>query len=71
MDVDVAGSAISIFSCFFVLTMFALVTFSLYWVFTDSERRGKTGCMWLLIAFFTWPWGVLAYYVLRDREVKL
>ena len=44
---------------------------SLAWVYKDSEARGKTGCMWLLIAFFTWPWGVVAYYLLRDKRVQL
>ena len=44
---------------------------SLVWLYNDAEVRRKTGCLWLLIAFFTWPLGVIAYLILRDREVRL
>jgi hypothetical protein len=44
---------------------------SLIWVFTDSQNRGKTGCIWLLLVLFTWPIGLIAYFVVRDQEVRL
>jgi hypothetical protein len=44
---------------------------SLIWVFTDSQSRGKTGCIWLLLVLFTWPVGLIAYFVVRDQEVRL
>ena len=44
---------------------------SLIWVFTDSQKRGKTGCIWALLVLFTWPIGLIAYFVVRDQEVRL
>ena len=41
------------------------------WVYQDAEARGKTGCLWLLIVFFTWPFGFIAYLLLRDKTVQL
>lgn len=53
------------------LAFFALMIGSVLWVYADSEKRGKAGCLWALIAWFTWPFGLLAYFLLRDREVRL
>jgi hypothetical protein len=50
---------------------FLLYIGSLIWVFTDSQSRGKTGCIWLLLAMFTWPIGLIAYFVVRDQDVRL
>jgi hypothetical protein len=44
---------------------------SLIWVYVDSQNRGKTGCIWLLLMLFTWPIGLIAYFVVRDQEVRL
>jgi hypothetical protein len=41
------------------------------WVYLDAQKRRKTGCLWLLIAFFTWPFGVAAYAFLRDKTIQL
>ena len=56
--------------CFSLLMLIAYIT-SLIWVYNDSEKRGKTGCLWVLIVFFTWPFGLIAYWLLRDQEVVL
>ena len=53
------------------IVMLVLLAASLVWVYLDAQKRGKTGCLWLLIAFFTWPFGVVAYLVLRDKTVQL
>jgi hypothetical protein len=53
------------------LTMFVALAGSLVWVYVDANAHGKTGCLWVLIAFFTWPLGVLAYALLRGRTVNL
>lgn len=58
------GSALS-------LSLFVVFLASLVWLNLDAQRSGKTGCLWLLIAFFTRPFGVIAYLLLRDREVIL
>jgi hypothetical protein len=55
--------------CF--LAIFILTLVAMFWVYRDAEARGKTGCLWLLLISATGPLGVIAYLVLRDREVKL
>ncbi|MEO8285232.1 MAG: hypothetical protein ABI670_02210 [Chloroflexota bacterium] len=71
MEVDVFGSIVAIVVMLLVMAFLISIVVSLLWLYRDAERRGKTGCMWLLIAFFTWPWGVIAYYLLRDKQVTL
>lgn len=61
-------------SCFVGLCMLAILILGLvamFWVYQDAEKRGKTGCIWLLLISATGPLGLIAYLILRDREVKL
>jgi hypothetical protein len=61
-------------SCFVGLCVLAILILGLvamFWVYQDAEKRGKTGCLWLLLISATGPLGIIAYFVLRDREVKL
>jgi hypothetical protein len=51
-----------------ILTLLAA---SLTWVYRDAASHGKTALVWLLIAFFTWPFGVLVYAMTRGRTVRL
>jgi len=53
------------------LAFLALFAGSLIWLYQDAESRDKAGCLWVLIAWFTWPFGLLAYLLLRDRDVRL
>ena len=55
----------------FMLAIFILTLAAMFWVYRDAERRGKTGCLWLLIISATGPLGFIAYLILRDREVRL
>ena len=55
--------------CF--LAIFILTLVAMFWVYRDAEARGKTGCLWLLLISATGPVGIIAYFVLRDREVRL
>jgi hypothetical protein len=71
MDTNVFGNFVLIVGICFGLLMLIFFIISLVWVYRDSEQRGKTGCLWLLIVFFTWPFGLIAYYLLRDQEVTL
>jgi hypothetical protein len=48
-----------------------LLVASLIWVYRDAENRGKSGCLRILIIWVTWPLGLIAYLLLRDREVRL
>jgi hypothetical protein len=71
MDANVFGNLLLISGVVFALIMLMLYILSLVWIYRDSEQRGKTGCLWVLIIFFTWPFGLIAYLLLRDQEVKL
>jgi len=53
------------------LVFLALFAWSLIWVYQDAESRGKAGGLWVLIVWFTWPLGLLAYFLLRDQDVRL
>lgn len=71
MSPDTFGNLLVILGGLCGVGTLGLFVASLAWVYVDAQGRGKTGCLWLLIAFFTWPFGVLAYFLLRDRPVQL
>jgi hypothetical protein len=71
MNADVFGILLMIGGICFGLLMLILYIVSLVWVYRDSEQRGKTGYLWVLIIFFTWPFGLIVYFLLRDQEVIL
>lgn len=71
MSGDEFGTLMAVVSIFFGILFMILWIGSLIWVYQDAEKRGKTGCLWLLLLWFTWPIGLVAYLVLRDKEVKL
>lgn len=71
MDANTFGTVLFIFGTLLAIAFVIGWVVSLVWVYRDAEHRGKTGCMWLLIAFTSWPWGVIAYYLLRDKQVRL
>lgn len=71
MDANIFGDIFLVSGFLFALVMMVLYIVSLVWVYNDSEARGKTGCLWVLIVFFTWPFGLIAYFLLRDQEVVL
>ncbi len=71
MSGDEFGSLIIIGSILFMVIFFVLWIGSLIWVYQDAEKLGKSGCIWLLLLWFTWPIGLIAYLVVRDKEVRL
>lgn len=71
MEADVFGNLLLIGTICFSIVMLIAYIVSLVWVYQDAGKRGKTGCLWLLIVFFTWPFGLIAYFLLRDEEVVL
>jgi hypothetical protein len=45
---------------------FGLFVWSLAWVYGDAERRGKSGCLVVLvILFFGWPLSLLLWLAFR------
>jgi hypothetical protein len=71
MSGDEFGTLMIIGSILFMIIFLILWIGSLIWVYQDAEKRGKSGCIWLLLLWFTWPFGLIAYLVVRDKEVKL
>ena len=65
---DLIGSCL-VGLCVIAILILGLV--AMFWVYQDAEKKGKTGCIWLLLISATGPLGLIAYLVLRDREVKL
>jgi hypothetical protein len=71
MSGDEFGTLMIIGSILFMIIFLILWIGSLIWVYQDAEKRGKSGCIWLLLLWFTWPFGLIAYLVVRDKEVRL
>ena len=71
MSGDEFGSLIMVGSILFMVIFLVLWIGSLIWVYQDAEKLGKSGCIWLLLLWFTWPIGLIAYLVVRDKEVRL
>jgi hypothetical protein len=71
MDANAFGTILVIVTALVALAVIGLALYSLVWVYTDSRARSKSALVWLLVAFYTWPFGVLVYYLTRKQEVKL
>ena len=71
MSGDTFGALFVLFGLLCAAVFMVLYIVSLVWLYRDSQAHGKTGCMWVLIVWFTWPFGLLAYILLRDRQVIL
>lgn len=65
---DIIGSLFAVLcgGAFFIAFLASLV-----WAYNDANNRGKSGCIWILIIWITWPLGLLAYLLLRDQDVRL
>lgn len=44
---------------------------SIVWAFGDAKTRGKSGCLVaILVAFLSWPLGLIAWLIFRPDETK-
>ncbi len=71
MSSEVFGNLLVISMICAGLLFFFIWIASLVWVYQDARQRDKTAVLWLLIVSFTWPFGVVVYYLLRDEKVVL
>jgi uncharacterized membrane protein YozB (DUF420 family) len=69
MELD--NSLILTYSILTAALFFVFYIGSILYVYNDAEKHRKTGCLWALLLWFTWPVGLIAYLILRDREVRL
>ena len=65
----VAAAIGAIFVAFLALGILAVYIGSIVWAYNDAESRGKAGCLVaILVAFLTWPLGLVAWLVFRPNE---
>jgi hypothetical protein len=67
---EFAGSLMILPAAIIGLGVLALYVFSIMWAFSDAEDRGKSGCLVaILVAFLSWPIGLVAWLIFRpDRH---
>ena len=67
---DVAEFLVIIPAAIIGIGIFALFAYSVVWAYQDAESRGKSGCLVaILVAFLSWPIGLVAWLVFRpDRR---
>jgi hypothetical protein len=52
----------------FLFVVFALLVWSLIWVYQDAEKRGKSGILVALLVFLLeWPISLLVWLVFRPE----
>lgn len=51
--------------CFFIFIPFIIGLLIAIWVYKDAEKRGKSGALWLIIVWFTFPIGLIIWLVVR------
>jgi hypothetical protein len=50
------------------LGLVALYVWSLIWAFKDAERRGKPGCLIVLLVALLWPLGLVLWRIARPER---
>ncbi|MGB2905492.1 MAG: hypothetical protein WBB73_00215 [Candidatus Aminicenantaceae bacterium] len=55
-----------IFLLFLGLILLGLMVISLVWAYNDAEKRGRQGCLVVILLFlFSWPFSLLLWIVFR------
>lgn len=53
------------------LGVFAIYVFSIVWAYNDAQGRGKSGCLVaILVAFLSWPIGLIVWLVFRPTRYR-
>lgn len=66
-QVHFAGLFLGIIALFFFVIHIGV----LIWVYSDAERRGKSGCLVMLLVFFLpFPAGLIAWLIFRPPIPK-
>lgn len=69
MDDNAVGMIGLAIAGFMALAMLALMIWSLVWVYSDAERRGRSGCVIALLVFLVgWPLSIVLWVVARPDE---
>jgi hypothetical protein len=63
---DNTSTIIGVIALISIALFLGLLVWSLAWVYGDAERRGKSGCLVvLIIVLFGWPISLLLWVVFR------
>ena len=52
----------------FSTAMLGLAIWSTVWVYKDSQREGKPGCVVAFLVLLTWPFGLFLWLVVRSGK---
>jgi hypothetical protein len=59
----------TVFAIAIFLPILVLYVWSIVWAFNDAEKRGKSGCLVvLMVMLLTWPVGLLVWIVFRPDD---
>ena len=51
------------------LPMLIAFIWSVFWAYSDAEKRGKSGCLVaLLVLLVTWPVGLIIWVLIRPED---
>jgi hypothetical protein len=66
LPAQASSSGAEVVGLILVLLFLGLLIWSLVWVYSDAERRGKSGCLVvLLVLLSSWPISLLLWIVSR------
>ena len=69
--VHIAGTGVVLAVLLAIALLSLLYLGSIFWAFGDAETRGKSGCLVaILVAFFSWPLGLVAWLIFRPDWPK-
>ena len=70
MSVQGLDSPLGVVAIVFFLVVLGLYIWSLHFAYVDAEARGKSGCLvTLIVAFLSWPVGLLVWLVFRPETL--
>lgn len=52
----------------FIVAYLALVIGFIIWAYGDAERRGKSGCLVLLLVLLSFPLGLIIWLIFRPEK---
>jgi len=70
MILDNSFQPLNILYILFVALILTALIGSLFWAVNDAEKRGRSGCVILLLFFLLpWPVGLIIWLLIRPAEV--
>jgi len=65
----VVGIILLLLAAIVGIAIFVVYVASIIWSYGDAEKRGKSGCLVaILVAFLSWPLGLIIWLVARPND---